>query len=346
VPDRRLGQVIAVVAIVAGAAIGHADVDDADAIYERARAAEERTFDPAGALALYDRIAREFPDARVAIAARRRADQLRPVVGPHGEHAREAGELARLVGEADRIARDDLVRRADALADAAWPGAPDAATWLATWLRERGDLGEARTRFERVAVRWTDSPRAREALRGAAGCALDAGDWAAAEAFAERLPATDPNDRISRDDLLAAAARGRARARLAIAAWIALVAAFVALAGSLVEAARRRVLAALRPPIEIVFVAPVAAVLVVLSFTAHRAIAPAVTRISIVGVALAWLSGAALEALRARGRPVRLRAIAHVAACAIGVVAMGYLAMTRDGLYEMLVETVRFGPEQ
>jgi hypothetical protein len=346
---RRFGQVVVVLALVALAPGARADGVDPDALYARARELDTERFAPADALVLYDRIAREFPDARVAVAAKRRAHQQHALVGAHGEHARETNELARLVGGASSIAPTELVAAADALADAAWPGAPDAATWIAAWLRERGELADARARFERVAARWPDSPRAIEALRGAAGCAIDAGDWSDAEAIAARLPATNADDRASRDDLLAAAARGRARVRLAIAAWIALVAAFVVLAGSLVEAIARaprgRVIAALRPPIEIVFVAPVAALLVALSFTAHRAIAPAVTRISIVGVALAWLSGAALDTVRSRGRPVRLRAIVHVVACAIGVVAVGYLAMTRDGLYDQLVETVRFGPE-
>jgi nitric oxide reductase large subunit len=92
------------------------------------------------------------------------------------------------------------------------------------------------------------------------------------------------------------------------------------------------------------FLAPVAAVIVAASFTAHRAIAPAVLRISIVGVALAWMSGAALDLLRQRGRPVRARAIVHIVACAVAIVSVGYIAITRDGLLDMLAETVQFGP--
>ena len=59
------------------------------------------------------------------------------------------------------------------------------------------------------------------------------------------------------------------------------------------------------------------------SFTAHRAIGPAVTRISLVGLALAWLSGSALEL-----RPGRLRAVLHVVACMAGVLAVAYIALT------------------
>jgi tetratricopeptide (TPR) repeat protein len=364
--DGRLGQLIAIVAIVAVATVARAD-NDADALYERARVADQRAFDPAGALALYDRIAREFPDARVALAARRRADQLRALVGSNGEHAREAAELMRLVAESDRVARADVERRADALADAAWPGAPEAASWLAAWLRERGDYAAARARFERVAERWPSSPHGPAALRGAAGCALDAGDWAGAEAIAARLP---ESERDARDEIEAAAALGRRRDRVDVLAWLVLAVVIAALAGSLAEAivrdpvahdrsiassageagvrgggARVRLRAALHPPIEVAFLAPVAAVLVAIGYAAQRTIAPAVLRISLAGVAFAWLSGATLDALRARGRPVRVRAVLHVVACALGVVAVGYLATTRDGLYDMLVETARFGPE-
>src|SRR5262249_32993842 len=132
-----------------------------------------------------------------------------------------------------------------------------------------------------------------------------------------------------------------------VAAWIALVLGFAALAGSLAEAALRGGLRlpSLRPPIEAMFLAPIAAVLIAVSFTAHRAVAPAVTRIALVGLGLAWLSGTALDAARARGRTVHFRAVLHVAACALGVVAIGYIAVTRDGLLDMLAETVKFGPE-
>jgi hypothetical protein len=104
-------------------------------------------------------------------------------------------------------------------------------------------------------------------------------------------------------------------------------------------------LRALRPPIEAAFLAPVAAVLIGVAFTAHRLIAPAVATIAIGGVGLAWLSGATLEQLRATGRPRRLRAIAHILACLAAVAALAYVAITRDNLLDALVETVRFGPD-
>ncbi|MCW5807564.1 MAG: hypothetical protein KIT31_34725, partial [Deltaproteobacteria bacterium] len=72
----------------------------ADTLFAAARACEDTLADPARALRLYERILAEEPDARVATAAARRAEQLRGRVGGHEEHAREAADLARLVAEA------------------------------------------------------------------------------------------------------------------------------------------------------------------------------------------------------------------------------------------------------
>jgi hypothetical protein len=195
-------------------------------------------------------------------------------------------------------------------------------------------------------ARWPGSPQSHLALRNAASCAIEARDWGLAERLASRLPEGDELERAVKDDLLAGAARGRWRDRLQTASWLAIVLALAVLLASLGEAMLRGGFTRppLRPPIEVLFLAPVAAVIVAASFTTHRAIAPAVLRISLGGLALAWLSGAALDLLRARRRPVRLRALVHVGACAAGVIAIGYLALVHDGLLDMLAETVRFGP--
>ena len=327
-------------------AIEHAPPDP-DALFAAGRACEDRLLDPARALALYERILAETPDARVASSAEVRAEHLRAQIGPHGEHAAEATAFATLVDAADRSPREQVIATADALGAAAWPGAPDAELWVAEWLRRHGDCKTAAARYTAVVERWPQSSQARLARRGGAGCALDIHAWDRAEELARALPGDSEDDRDVRAGLLTAAARGRFHERLYLAAWLGLALAVLALLASLAEATLRggRRWPAARPPIEVLFLAPVAAVIVAVSFTAHRAIAPAVLRISLIGLALAWLSGSALDLLRARSRPVRMRALAHVAACAIGVVAIGYIAITRDGLLELLVETVRFGPD-
>ncbi|HEY0482337.1 MAG TPA: hypothetical protein VGD37_32675 [Kofleriaceae bacterium] len=322
---------------------------DPDVVFAAARACEDKLGNPARAMALYDRIIADHPSARVATAAARRGAALRELVGPHGETAALAAELAQLIARADAEPTGAVLARGDRLAAAAWPGAPRAALWLADWLRRSGRFAEAGARYAAIVSRWPALPEAREALRGGAGSAIDAHEWSRAEALASQLPAAEPADRIVRDDLLAAAARGRRRARWYAAAWLAIAGAFAALLGSFAEALLRSPpgtrRAALRPPSEVMFLAPVAAVLIGVAFTAHQLIAPAVTAISAGGVVLAWLSGATLEQLRARGRPHRLRGVVHAAVCLAGVAALAYVALTRDGLIDALIETVRFGPE-
>lgn len=319
----------------------------ADALFAAARACEDKLVDPARALAIYERIVRELPDARVAAAAERRIARLRPQLGPTNEYAQQARMLAQLIADADRVSAEEVVRRATALFDASWPGAPEAALWLAEWHRRSSRFVDALAMYTAVEARWPYSPQAALARRGAAGAAIDAHDWNRAELLAHALPVADPTDAVIRDELVAAIARGRLRDDLYTYSWIALALALGALLASLAEATFRggRRWPALRPPIEVMFLAPVACVLVAVSFTAHRAIAPAVLRISVVGIALAWLSGTTLDLVRSRGGSVRARAVIHILACALAVVAVGYIAMASEGLVDLLAETVHGGPE-
>ena len=319
-----------------------------DELFQQARACEDDRHDPACALALYEQILREFPSARVAAAAERRAEMLRGQVGTGGEFARQASELAKLIDEADASDPQEVVRRADALAAVAgWSAAPEAALWVAEWLRRHQKLGEARARFEAVAERWRGSKYEATALRGAASTAIEAHAWTRAEELARRLPVVEEADRIVRDDLLAQAARGRQRGRWYVIAWLVVVGAIAGLGASLAEAALRggRRRPVLRPPVEVLYLAPVAAVLVGVAFTAHQLIAPAVATIAVAGLVMAWLSGATLDTLRARARPVRRRAVLHVVVSLLGIAALAYVALTREGLLDMVIETVRFGPE-
>jgi len=318
-----------------------------DAMFRAAQACEDTLEDPARALALYERILHDLPDTRRAGSAARKIAALRERVGSSSEHAREAAELAQLIAEADRLPPAEIERRAEQLVTSAWAGAPDAALWLAEWLRRTGRLAAAQARYAEVVTRWPGSPSATLALRGGAGNALDAHDWDLAERLANQLPEVEDADRVVREDLVRLARRGRQIDRWYVIAWLVVIAALAALVGSLVEAAGRGGWRAPRwkPPIEVVFLTPVAAVLVGVALTAHQLIAPAVTILSIGGIALAWLSGATLDTLRARTRPVRRRALVHVAICALAVAALAYVAVVRDNLFEMVVETVKFGPE-
>lgn len=317
----------------------------ADALFAAGRATEDRLLDPARALAIYERILRELPDERVATAAQRRAERLRGDVGPRGEHARLAAELAQVIADADERPPEEIVARARALAQAPWPRAPDAALWLGDYFRRHRRFDEARAEYASVVERWPAYIAL--GLRGGAVNAIEAHDFDLAEELTRRLPATTPADRILRDDLLREIRTGRLRVFAYSASWVALFAAIAGLLASLAEAMFRggRRFPALRPPFEVLFLSPVAAVLIGVAYTGNLDVAPAVTMIALGGLGLAWLSGTTLDLLRARGRSVRIRAIAHVAACLLAAVSIGYLALTHDGLIDLMIETFRAGPE-
>lgn len=319
----------------------------ANVLFRAARACEDTLADPKRALALYERIAREMPNARIVTSAERKIAALRGQLGAHNEFAANAAELARLVAEADTLPPEDVERRASVLIAAAWPGAPDAGMWLAEWLRRTGKLAAAQARYAEVARRWPGTPQGLLAVRGGAGNALDAHAWDLAQELATSLPAAEESDRIVRADLLELADRGRRIDRWYTRAWVVAIVGFLAMLASLIEAVRRGGFhrPTLRPPIEVLFLAPVAAVMIGVALTTHQLIAPAVVILCVGGIALAWMSGMTLDTLRARKREVRGRALLHVGVCFLAVVALLYVALVRDNLLEMVIETVRFGPE-
>ncbi len=314
----------------------------ADVLFAAGRACEDRLHDPARALAIYERILRETPNASVAIAAERRAQQLRASRG----HAREAADLAELIANADRYTPTDIERRAEALARGSWPGALDAALWLADWSCRIRRFAQAQTRYADLLQRAPSSPQAPLARRNAAGCALEAGDWTRAEELANALPHGDPIDVAVRADLVESAEIGRFRQQLHTYAWLAFAFAALVLLASLVEAMLRGglQLPSVLPPVEVLYIAPLAIVVIIAAFVVDNVIGPSVTAISAAGVGVAWLSGTTLDLLRSRGRTIGLRAALHVVACAFAVLATGYIAIFSGGLIDMFSETVRFGP--
>ena len=295
--------------------------DLADVLFAAGRACEDRLLDPARALVLYDRIVRELPDASVAIAAQRRIENLRDVRG----HEFEARVLAELMATADTAPAPSVVVRGRMLGDRAKP-------WLADWLCRKQHYAAAQSLYV--------DPRA------AAGCAIEAHDYALAKRLATTLPDDDANAAIKRD-LLTAAARGQARVWLYEISWIALIVAAIALLASLAEAMLKGGFRApsMRPPVEVLFLAPLAVVVAAITFATQRTIWPAVFRITLVGLVATWLSGVSLDLLRTRGRAIRMRALVHVLACAIAVLSVGYISVMHDGLIDMFVETLRYGPE-
>lgn len=100
--------------------------------------------------------------------------------------------------------------------------------------------------------------------------------------------------------------------------------------------------AIVRPPTEVLFLAPVAAVLVALAYTGNPLVARAVRAIAIAGVVVSWLSGAILRA----GPRHRRRAITHALLAIVAVASVAYLAVDRGHLIDFVRETWRAGHER
>lgn len=169
-----------------------------------------------------------------------------------------------------------------------------------------------------------------------------------AAAVLDALAAGPGADRAAIAKVRGALAVAEARAYLRVALWIALAliaacAAFVLRrdAGSWRAAARRLA----RPPAEALFLLPIGAVLAVVARSGNPLIADAVAAIFGVGIVVAWISGAVLEAARARrGSIAAPRALLQAALAAIAVGGAAYLAVDRDRMIDLVVETWAHGP--
>ena len=344
-PARAVDELIALAADAPAAPIA------ADALLLAARTAEDRLHDPVRALALYEQLGRRYPDARASKAASRRAEALRALVGDDGQHAAAAtafGELRAMAGQ--RLTTAERTT-AEALADAAWPGAIDAALWLADVDARDGRVTQARTRLAALMVRTAGTPRDGDVVRAAASLAIRAGAIAEAEQLIARLPAAPSGagaaDAVVASELRAALAHARTRQRVvhvallvALVGVLLLVALLVSAAGSL-----RHVGRALRPPIDVWYIAPVLAVLVLAAATGFVGIGRAVALIAGANINMTWLSGAGLGAAAARGRSTP-RVLAHALLAPMVVLAVATAVLASGDLADLVLATLRDGPDR
>lgn len=324
----------------------------AEALFSAARLYEERLAEPARALALYRALVEAYPQSRTALAASRRAEALAGQIGPGGQGEAALARFTELLqgfsadSEAATIAAVETL-----LAEhPGWAGTPRALLWLAQVHRRAGRHDEALARYVEIGEDWPDSDEASHAWRGAGDMAARLGRFDEAAGLYERMPvAGDPARQRSLEDAREGLAQERLRAHAyrACFAVIALVIAGLLASLALTAGSARQALRALAAvPTEVVFMLPIAALLSAVSFTGHPSIGPAVTLVCAGGLVLAWLSGAGLELARRRGADAgRLRPLLHAAAVAVAVLALCYIALHRGHLLDMIVETVRFGPD-
>lgn len=306
-----------------------------DALFELGRLYEEELGDPVRAAEAYDRLARDYPESRLAVRAERRGRELHALLGSGVEAAR-AWSVA-YFGASARP-RSASILAVEALL-ATYPDFPDAAHatyWLGTLLRDEGRFADALIQFSTVQRRWPRSEWAEYGGRAAGDLYLARGDLDSAEAAYRGVAAWEALERLQLE---------RWRARGLIAAYAMVVAAVL---GGVI--AVRRAAGSLRPlmhaPTELLYFVPVGALFAAAAATEHVAIAHAVAIICAGGAVASWLSGAALEAARSRGVLRLRRVILHITVTTAALLSVCYIAMMRERLLDQLIETVRFGAER
>ena len=321
----------------------------ADSLFSAGRLYEEHLADPARAAALYRALSERYPDSRTALAASRRLAILETDLGPDGSGSKALATFIDIQqqfwkrSEAESIAMMERL-----LADnPTWPGAPRAVLWLANGHQRARRLSEAASYYQQVLDRWPESEHIYRALRGAGDTALLRDRFDEARDYFTRLPSEGrPDQTLNRAEALEDVARMRVRARLFLAAFALLVVIAVGFAASLRHAAGSTS-AAVRglwpPPTEVLFMIPVAAILIGAAYADFYAVGPAVAIVTIGGVCVAWLSGAALAAAPQPCGPGR--AAGHIIGSLAAVFALCYIALHRGHLLDLLIETVRFGPD-
>ena len=101
---------------------------------------------------------------------------------------------------------------------------------------------------------------------------------------------------------------------------------------------------AMRPPIEVLYFVPIAAVVGLVSTTGNPLVAKAVIWIFIGAAVIGWISGATLESARRVG-PIGMRhAIAHALIVGVAILGAVYLAIDHARLIDLVGETWRTGP--
>jgi tetratricopeptide (TPR) repeat protein len=315
-----------------------------DAWSEAARFAE-RTGDYARARRDLEQVVAIGTDARLVERARNALVRLAVRTGAGGEWAAVAAEHDRLASQLAAGDPEPAIAALEALlrAHPGYPRATLARLAIAAGYERDGDPAAAATTLADALARAPtadDRTRARLAL---IRFELRRGELDDAEREIDTLVTEPKLVAELRAELATAGHRRVVRIVLAIGLALALVFAAVALrtdAGSWRAAAR----ALARPPMEALFLAPIAIVLAVIAATGNPMVARAVRAIAIAGVAIAWISGASLELARRRGSLRARRTFSYAVVSVAAVLAAAYLVLDHDRMIDLVIETWREGP--
>jgi outer membrane protein assembly factor BamD (BamD/ComL family) len=305
-----------------------------DALFEAALLAEERLGDPAHAARLYGEVVKNYPQSRLARRARTRvefyASGLRTGEAPLAEFQRLMSQGVRDPVAAIADMEKLLAQHPD------FVFADHALYWLGSRLVEQGRESEGVQRFLDLERRFPSSEWTLRAKKARADLLLKRGHGAEARRLYEEL-ARSP-DSIARaagsEGLGAVETRLWRRWLVGVGlAWLALFLGFQLWAG------RRRLL---RAPTELLYYLPVAALFTLAGVTENRAIGWATGGIAFGGAVITWIAGAATPERKVGGPERLVRALA----LALAVLALAFIAIQWAGLTDLVMETMRAGPER
>lgn len=321
-----------------------------DALFLAATLSQEKLSDPQQAKALYQALVRDFPDSRSALAAQRRLDTLEELMGPGEEGAAALAAYQDLLSRYPERGDTQSLAHAHKLLEqhSQWTGAYRIRLWIAESSRRLGDLEAAAPLFEQVRESDAPAPIRVQASLGAADVEILRGHFARATSLLNDLAAQSElsaSEVQALEELRARTKLGAARQRLVSGSYL-LLAAMLLL---LLFIARRSAASwdafwkeLRRPPIEVVYMLPVALLFTGMAYTGHQEVGPAVAIISGGGVLVAWFAANAMRAARPLSRH---RALLCGSAATVATVSLCYLALHRSQLLDLLNTTLAFGPE-
>jgi Tetratricopeptide repeat len=309
-----------------------------DALFEAAVLSEERLSDPASAARLYREVATQYPQSRLARRARTRADFLESSLRTG---AQPLAEYQRILAEGSRDPRGAILAMEQLLqAHPEFALTDRALFWLASRLVEAGRERDGVERYLELERRFPSSEWARRSLKARADLLLSHGSTREARGIYLALSrSTDPIARAGGTEGLRAVGTSRLRRALVIASlvYLALFLGFHLFVG-------RRQLWPL--PAELLYYLPVAGLFTAAAATENTLIGWATGGMAAGGALVTWSAAASTGARLVRGRIGGVQRLLGAAALALAVLAVAFVAVQWSGLTDLVLETMRNGPER
>ncbi len=321
-----------------------------DALFLAASLLEEKLGDPAGARRLYKVLTTAFPDSRSALTAERRLQSLEDSLGAGDKGAVPLARFQDLLfryprrGDARSLVLAEEILRAHPQ----WSGSYRVRLWMADTHRRLGDYESAAPLFAMIQLTEAPASAKIQARLGEADIEILRGHFSIATKGLDSLaeePGLSPSDQQAIEELRERADLGQLRASRVTASYALFFAMLLLLLGI-----ARKSCASWRsfgkglktPPIEVIYMAPFVLLLLIMAFTGHREIGPAVALVSGGGVLITWAS---VNALRSPSGLSPTRALLCTSAASIATLSLCYLALHRGQLLDLLHTTLAFGPE-